>query len=86
MIAHSFLNLYSMMNKTRRPDGEFDPWAYVHRWTLSRHLWEADSPFEFARCWKEEPQFIIKNYSFQHFLQYGRGTDVDDFAKLLMCL
>lgn len=68
-------------------DGRADeqgPWAYVHRWTLSRHLWEADSSFEFARMWKEKPHFIITNYSFEHFLEFGRGEDVDQFAEILL--
>jgi len=59
-------------------------WACTHRWTLSRHLWEADSSFEFARMWKEKPHFIIANYSFEHFIQCGRGEDVDDFAEILL--
>jgi hypothetical protein len=63
-----------------------DPWAYIHRWTLSRHLWEADSSFKFARMWKEKPHFIIANYSFEHFLKYGRGEDVDEFAEILLSM
>lgn len=59
-------------------------WAYTHRWTLSRPLWEASSAFEFDRLWKETPQFIISNYSFDNFLKHGRGEDVDDFAEILM--
>lgn len=59
-------------------------WAYTHRWTLSRPLWEASSAFEFQRLWKETPQFIISNYSFDNFLKHGRGDDVDDFAEILM--
>lgn len=61
-------------------------WAYSHRWTLSKHLWEADSPFEFNRKWKEKPHFVITNYTFEHFLQYGRGEDVDEFAQILLTM
>jgi len=83
-MAQSFLNLYGMMTGTKAPEGEHDPWAFVHRWTLSRHLWEADSSFEFARRWREEPHFVIKNYAFQKFLEYGRADDVDDFSRILL--
>ncbi|RYP15869.1 hypothetical protein DL765_005445 [Monosporascus sp. GIB2] len=31
-----------------------------------------------------EPHFIIKNYSFEHFLEYGRGDDLDEFAEILL--
>jgi hypothetical protein len=67
-----------------RADDDQSPWSYVHRWTLSRHLWEADSSFTFARMWRERPHFIIMNYSFDHFLQCGRGDDVDEFADILL--
>lgn len=59
-------------------------WNYVHRWTLSRHLWEADSSLEFACIWKEKPHFVITNYSFEPFLECGRGEDVDEFAEILL--
>lgn len=72
--------IYRLMEGTDDPG----PWAFTHRWTLSRPLWEASSPFEFDRLWKETPQFIISNYSFDTFLKHGRGEDVDEFAEILM--
>ncbi|KAK5316239.1 hypothetical protein LTR70_006407 [Exophiala xenobiotica] len=99
LIAYSFITLYEAM-KDPEKDGliplpyvlpqanrladDQGPWAYAHRWTLSRHLWEADSSFEFASTWKEKPHFVITNYSFEHFLECGRGEDVDEFAQLLL--
>lgn len=99
-MAYSVVALYELMkdpeSKSHRPiranlvfrltentDGT-DPWAYSHRWTLSRHLWDADSSSEFDRMWKEKPRFIITNYAFDDFLRYGSGEDVDDFAALLL--
>jgi hypothetical protein len=61
-----------------------DPWRFIHRWTLSRWLWEASSSSEFQQAWKEKPQFFITNYSFEHFLKCGRGEDVDEFAEILL--
>jgi hypothetical protein len=34
--------------------------------------------------WKEKPQYIISNYSFEKFLDHGRGEDVDEFAEILL--
>lgn len=51
---------------------------------MSRHLWEADSSFEFARMWREKPQFVITNYKFEDFLQYGRGEDVDELGEIFL--
>ena len=65
-------------------EGETNPWDWTHRWTLSRHLWEADSPFEFARAWREKPHFIIKNFSLEYFLENGTCDDVDEFAELML--
>ncbi|KAI1614674.1 hypothetical protein EDD36DRAFT_234543 [Exophiala viscosa] len=83
IMAHSFLKIYEMMRGPAQGDDQ-GVWACVHRWTISRHLWEAKSPSEFAHMWKERPQFIISNYSFEHFLQHGRADSLDEFAEILL--
>ncbi|KAK3330453.1 hypothetical protein B0H66DRAFT_468993 [Apodospora peruviana] len=88
IMAYSVLTMYGMMKGTQVPptDGSGrDPWAYIHRWTLSRHLWEADSSYDFYRAWEEKkPHFVINSYSFDEFLKYGRPDDVDEFAKIML--
>ncbi|KAI0140705.1 hypothetical protein BJ166DRAFT_108787 [Pestalotiopsis sp. NC0098] len=83
VMAYSVLSLYELL---KNPDCEEDPdpWSYMHRWTLSRHLWEAKSPAEFRRAWAEKPHFVMENHSFQRFLEQGRGADVDEFAAILL--
>ncbi|SPN99085.1 uncharacterized protein DNG_02123 [Cephalotrichum gorgonifer] len=78
VMAYSVLTLYGMMKY------DADTWEYTHRWTLSRHLWEADSSSTFYRMWSEKPHFIISNFSFEDFLEHGRGDDVDEFAVILL--
>lgn len=56
----------------------------AHRWTMSRHLWEAKSKVEFARNWREKPHFVGTNYTLEHFLEYGRGDDVDEFGEIVL--
>jgi hypothetical protein len=63
---------------------DLEVWGYTHRWTLGHSLWEADSPSKFSRLWKESSHFIITNYSFENFLEHGRGEDVDEFAEILL--
>ncbi|KAK3339943.1 hypothetical protein B0T25DRAFT_560951 [Lasiosphaeria hispida] len=83
VMAYSVISLFSLMKDPEHE--EPGPWAFTHRWTLARSLWEAGSSFEFHRMWKEKPQFIIANYSFETFLEHGgRGEDVDDFAEILL--
>jgi hypothetical protein len=61
-------------------------WAYTHRWTLGRSLWEASSSSEFQRAWRESSHFVIANYSFDRFFENGKGEDVDEFAEILLSL
>ncbi|KEY69351.1 hypothetical protein S7711_09743 [Stachybotrys chartarum IBT 7711] len=84
-LAHSTLMLYAML-KDSAESAELQFWTYAHRWTLSRHLWEAKSAAEFARKWKEKPHFIITNYALNHFLKFGRGDEVDDFAEIMLSI
>ena len=83
-MAYSVISLYAMMKNTDDGTDDLDAWAYVHRWTLTRPLWEASSSFEFHCLWKERRYFVISNYSFNEFLQHGRGEDMDEFAEILM--
>lgn len=73
-----------LIHRLKRGTDDPGPWAFTHRWTLSRPLWEASSSFEFNHLWRETPQFVISNYSFDTFLKHGRGEDVDEFAEILM--
>ncbi|KAI8626481.1 hypothetical protein F5Y19DRAFT_478596 [Xylariaceae sp. FL1651] len=82
VMANSVISLYELMKDPENEDP--GPWAHVHRWSLARSLWEANSSTEFYRMWKEKPPFVIANYSFEKFLQFGRGEDVDEFAEILL--
>ncbi|KAK0715354.1 hypothetical protein B0H67DRAFT_665448 [Lasiosphaeris hirsuta] len=83
VMAYSVMTMYHLM-RGDSTSPEPDPWAYTHRWTLGRSLWEADSSFEFYRRWRETPHFVIANYSFDTFLKHGRGDDIDDFAEIML--
>ncbi|KAK3693911.1 hypothetical protein B0T22DRAFT_55622 [Podospora appendiculata] len=86
LMSYCVLAMYEVLRKSPLPnDNGHDPWQYVHRWTLSRHLWEADSSFSFFRMWEEKkPHFVINNYSFDDFLTCGRRDAVDDFAQIML--
>ncbi|KAI3321266.1 hypothetical protein HD806DRAFT_503591 [Xylariaceae sp. AK1471] len=82
-MAYSVVGLYELMKEPGNTEA-VNAWAYIHRWTLSRSLWEASSSSEFQRAWRENPHFVIANYSFDKFLESGKGEDVDDFAEILL--
>ncbi|TPX08403.1 uncharacterized protein E0L32_010133 [Thyridium curvatum] len=83
VMAYAVVKVYELM---KHSDDAKDPgiWGRAQCWTLSRHLWEADSTYEFQRMWREKPPFIINNFSFDEFLKHGRGEDVDEFAEILL--
>ncbi|KAI1148881.1 hypothetical protein F4825DRAFT_76212 [Nemania diffusa] len=85
ILAYSVLGLYELMKDPKNIDPN-GPWAYVHRWTLGRALWEASSSAEFQRAWKESPHFVIANFTFKEFIENGQAQDVDEFAEILLSL
>ncbi|KAK5655091.1 hypothetical protein OQA88_5990 [Cercophora sp. LCS_1] len=85
VIAYAVIALYDMLkNAGCGESGGLDPWAYMHRWTLSRSLWTANGVLEFQRAWKKSRSFIIANFSFQEFFEHGAAEDVDEFAEVLL--
>ncbi|KAI0450858.1 hypothetical protein F5B21DRAFT_489007 [Xylaria acuta] len=58
----------------------------AHRWTLSRHLWNAQNSFDFFRAWKEQPIYIIGSFDFEDFLKTGTGDDLDEFTFYFLTL
>ncbi|OTA97924.1 hypothetical protein M434DRAFT_26321 [Hypoxylon sp. CO27-5] len=85
MICAAFKIFWELL-KGRREATELGNWQFVHRWTLSRHLWTATSSFDFFRAWKEKPMWIIPAFYFDEFLRTGKGDDVDDFALVFLTL
>ncbi|KAK3369288.1 hypothetical protein B0T24DRAFT_358712 [Lasiosphaeria ovina] len=86
LMAYSVMSMFELMkDPADAVEQGPGPWALVHRWTLARGLWDASGPFEFERRWRETPHFVMANYSFDRFLEHGRGDDVDEFAEILLC-
>ncbi|KAI0539084.1 hypothetical protein GGR58DRAFT_264854 [Xylaria digitata] len=83
IIAYAVVGLYELLKDPgyRDPD---NPWAYVHRWTLGRSLWEAGSATEFQRAWDENSHFVIANFTLENFIKNGKGEDVDEFAEIFL--
>ncbi|KAI0908255.1 hypothetical protein F4823DRAFT_625739 [Ustulina deusta] len=83
IIAYAVLGLYELLKDSGHIDPD-NPWAYAHRWTLGRSLWEADSSTAFQRAWKESSHFVIANFTFGDFVENGKGEDIDEFAEILL--
>ncbi|KAI1390277.1 uncharacterized protein F4822DRAFT_231243 [Hypoxylon trugodes] len=87
LICIVFEALWDLL-KGRRVAGITDLgyWKYVHRWSLSKHLWKATSPLDFFRAWREKPMWIISAFDFDEFVRTGTGDDIDDFAMFFLAL
>ncbi|GAP87092.1 putative C6 zinc finger domain-containing protein [Rosellinia necatrix] len=83
LMAYAVIGLYELLKDPDNMDPE-NPWAYVHRWTLGRSLWEANSPIEFQRAWRDSRYFIIANFTLEGFIENGKGDDVDEFGEMLL--
>ncbi|KAI8965285.1 hypothetical protein F5Y11DRAFT_362272 [Daldinia sp. FL1419] len=85
MIGAALMHFWALL-KGRRIPSDLGDWEYVHRWSLSRHLWIATNPLDFHRAWKEKPMWVISAFRFDDFLRSGKGDDVDDFALAFLTL
>ncbi|KAI0449894.1 hypothetical protein F5B21DRAFT_492898 [Xylaria acuta] len=83
LMTHAVIGLYELLKDPEYND-PISTWAYAHRWTLGRSLWDASSSAEFQRAWKESAHFVIANFAFDNFLENGKGEDVDEFAGILL--
>lgn len=52
--------------------------------TLSAHLWNAKSAFDFAVAWNEKSHFLVKDLDFSEVMRDAEPDDVDDFAKMML--
>ncbi|PNH73906.1 hypothetical protein VD0001_g3616 [Verticillium dahliae] len=84
-LGYGFIGLVAML-KTVGIGGTPLPgrFAAVHRWTASKHLWEADSSHAFMMAWREKKQYIVQNLSIQRLPRSIKATDTDDMIKLLL--
>ncbi|CAJ2501010.1 Uu.00g038630.m01.CDS01 [Anthostomella pinea] len=85
MMSFSLQSFWGLI-KGRIIAPESDKWAYVPRWTLSSHLWNATNSFDFFRAWKEKPLWLVSAFEFEEFLETGVGDDLDDFPLFFLTL
>ncbi|KAI0396606.1 hypothetical protein F5Y17DRAFT_455884 [Xylariaceae sp. FL0594] len=62
------------------------PWLQIHRWTLSRSLWEAQSSSEFRRHWIENTYHVVDSFKFEDIIDNLKVEEVDDFAELFLAV
>ncbi|KAI0136664.1 hypothetical protein BJ170DRAFT_24302 [Xylariales sp. AK1849] len=85
IFGYSQITFWNVL-KGRQVSDDLGVWAYVHRWTLSSHLWNATDSFSFFEAWKNRPFYIIAGFQFENFLKTGSGDDLDDFARIFLTI
>ncbi|KAI1329123.1 hypothetical protein F5Y16DRAFT_366771 [Xylariaceae sp. FL0255] len=85
IMAQAIKKGWDLMKDCQKPKIT-DEWEFAPRWTLSSHLWNANSSFEFFRAWKEKPQWIIQSFKFDEFMKTGTGDDLDDFGLFFISI
>jgi hypothetical protein len=78
-----FLQIYRMVSGGMliQCDGRM---GLVHSWTLSAHLWQAKTPVEFAKAWRDRNHFVVTNAQFRQVINEAKADDVDAFGRILL--
>ena len=86
-MSYSFITMYEVLKGLAVPAQPTDgPWARMHRWTISRHLWGAETSTGFYNAWRQHPQFIVEGFTMLEISKALRPEDVDEFARILLTL
>lgn len=87
-LRRTVLSLYQLVTLSRmllgRPNKCAPSLSRGNYVTLSAHLWQAKSAFDFAMAWNEKQHFLVYELDFTHFLTHGQPEDLDGFAKTML--
>ncbi|KAF5018424.1 hypothetical protein F66182_9598 [Fusarium sp. NRRL 66182] len=78
-----FVQIYRVMAgwKGLQCDGKL---GLCHSWTLSAHLWNADTPLSFAEAWKDKKHYVVTNSVFSDVFLEAKADDIDSFGKIMI--
>ncbi|PSR97687.1 hypothetical protein BD289DRAFT_450808 [Coniella lustricola] len=57
---------------------------FVHKWTLSAHLWNAKDAYAFSVAWRDKNHYVVRRNKILSTLADAHGDDVDLFGKMLL--
>jgi len=55
---------------------------FTSQLTLSSHLWQAKSPFDFAVAWNEKEHLVMRQMDLSPVLERALPEDLDLFGKM----
>ncbi|KAK1497445.1 hypothetical protein CTAM01_07715 [Colletotrichum tamarilloi] len=86
LMGYVFTSMYQMLKSAGDFEPDLGPWLIPHRWTFSRHLWDAQSSPAFFTAWREKPMFLVNSFFVQGVAKIMRPADVDDFARMFLTM
>ncbi|KAF6810737.1 C6 zinc finger domain protein [Colletotrichum sojae] len=84
LMGHIFTSLFEMLKTMGESEPDASNWLAPHRWTFSKHLWEAQSSPAFFSAWREKPMFLVNSFFIQEISKLARPADVDEYAKIFL--
>jgi hypothetical protein len=79
-----FLQAYRLLTGSQnlyRCDGRL---GLCHSWTVSEHLWQAETALKFRDAWRQKNHFLVIDGQFNVVLSEAKAGDVDLFGKMLL--
>lgn len=87
-LRRTILSLYHFLTLCRLLRGDTTPCATQiavgNRVTLSAHLWNAKSAFDYAVAWNTQKHFLVEELDFKEVMRAAMPEDVDTFGKMIM--
>ncbi|KAL7924856.1 hypothetical protein ACQKWADRAFT_260018 [Trichoderma austrokoningii] len=84
LFAFFFLQAYRVLTcsqSLQQCDGRL---GLCHFWTVSEHLWRAETALEFRDAWRQENHFLVIDGQVGVVLSEAKAGDVDVFGKMLL--
>ncbi|KAK9234604.1 hypothetical protein V1525DRAFT_435460 [Lipomyces kononenkoae] len=84
LFSFFFLQMHRLLieNKPVRCDGCK---LYVcPSWTVSAHLWKAQSVLDFAIAWRDKKHFVVTKKNFSEVLREANSDDLETFGKIML--
>ncbi|OHW92519.1 C6 zinc finger domain-containing protein [Colletotrichum incanum] len=86
LMGYMFTSMYEMLKCAGEQEPDPRHWMVPHRWTFSRHLWDAQSSPAFYSAWRDKPLFLVNSFFVQRVAKMARPADVDDFARIFLTM
>ncbi|KFA80982.1 hypothetical protein S40288_00814 [Stachybotrys chartarum IBT 40288] len=84
LFTYYFLQTYRLLANPKELHACDGRLGLCSSWTLSAHLWNASTPLEFAKAWRDSKHFVVTNAQFGAVLQEAQADDVDAFGKIFI--